>query len=98
MWLGSLPNTWAQADKVMVVALSQLSRNGAGNPKLTDLRESGQVEQDADLILLLSRKVDADTGETGEYIWDIAKNKEGQTGAIRMGWDGEHQRVRELEA
>lgn len=91
-------HTWAQADKVMVVALSQLSRNGAGNPKLTDLRESGQVEQDADLILLLSRKVDADTGETDEYIWDIAKNKEGQTGAIRMGWDGEHQRVRELEA
>ena len=91
-------HTWAQADKVMVVALSQLSRNGAGNPKLTDLRESGQVEQDADLILLLSRKVDADTGEPEEYIWDIAKNKEGQTGAIRMSWDGEHQRVREIQA
>lgn len=90
-------HTWAQADKVMVVALSQLSRSGAGgSPKLTDLRESGQVEQDADLILLLSRKVDADTGETDDYIWDIAKNKEGQVGAIHMSWDGEHQRVREI--
>ena len=91
-------HTWAQRDKILVAALSQLSRNGAGgSPKLTDLRESGQVEQDADLILLLSREVDADNGETTAYTWDIAKNKEGQTGAIRMSWDGEHQRVRELE-
>lgn len=91
-------HTWAQADRVMVVALSQLNRNGAGGaPKLTDLRESGQVEQDADLILLLSRKVDAETGEVVEYTWDIAKNKEGQTGALRMTWDGAHQRVRELD-
>lgn len=89
-------HTWAQVDKVMVVALAQLSRSGANAPKLTDLRESGQIEQDADLILLLHREVDEETKEVVSYTWDIAKNKEGECGSIRMSWDGAHQMVREI--
>ena len=45
---------WAQSTNMLVIALSQLNRGGAGQmPSMEDLRESGQIEQDADEILLL---------------------------------------------
>lgn len=86
---------WAQADGVLVVGLCQLSRQGAETPKLSDLRESGQLEQDADLVLLLDKKTDPETGDV-DYGFDIAKNKEGIVGHIPMVFDGAHQRVREM--
>jgi len=86
---------WAQADKVMVVGLCQLSRQGTDQPKLSDLRESGQLEQDADLVILLNKKTDPVTGAV-EYTFDVAKNKEGVTGNIPMMFDGAHQRIREM--
>lgn len=62
----------AQTTGILVVALAQLNRNAAhASPSTADLKESGQLEQDADAILLLS-----DDGE--EYQAILAKNKEGR--------------------
>ena len=82
----------AQRTGVLVVALSQLSRAGAGMvPRLEDLRESGQIEQDADAVLLLHPNRD-----DGVHDLLVAKNKEGRTGAVAMHFDGETQRFTEV--
>lgn len=81
----------AQQAGVLVIALSQLSRAGAGRaPGLEDLRESGQIEQDADVVLLLHNDREAGALRVG-----IAKNKEGEIGDILMEFDGKRQRIRE---
>ena len=77
-------HTMAQADKVTVFALSQLNRKGAESPDMTSLRESGQIEQDADAILLLSY----DAYEPEERELTIAKNKKGRIGKIKLRFDG----------
>lgn len=77
-------HTMAQADKVTVFALSQLNRKGAESPDMTSLRESGQIEQDADAILLLSY----DVYEPEERELTIAKNKKGRIGKIKLRFDG----------
>ncbi len=57
---------------------------------MADLRESGQIEQDADAILMLycERKDDLE----GNRELKIAKNKEGTTGTLKLRWDGSCQR------
>jgi replicative DNA helicase len=82
-------HTFAQRDGVTVIALSQLSRNGAnGNADMTCLRQSGQIEQDADGIILIG--YDDKTPEVRNI--KIAKNKEGLIGDIHASFDGDHQR------
>lgn len=78
---------------VPVLACSQLKRTeGSERPKLQDLRESGQIEQDADVVLLLHReeyykKDDPSVAGWAEVI--VAKRKIGRRGAvIRVGFDG----------
>lgn len=93
-------HNFAQQTGITVFALSQLNRNSAGKPpNMEDIRESGQIEQDADVILLLHNtlKIDAFKKKTGEYVVFIAKNKEGAGGDIPMDFDGEHQRFCEVE-
>ena len=86
----------AQQSGITVIALSQLSRGGDGkSPELTDLRESGQIEQDADLVLLLS-EVDPDQECSDRYL-KIAKNKEGSTGTILLSFAGGYQTFHEVE-
>lgn len=69
-------HTMAQRTGRLVVALSQLSR-GTGKPTMDSLRESGQMEQDADFIILLAK------GDNEEPYWfSVAKNKEGKTGDL----------------
>lgn len=81
----------AQTTGILVVALAQLNRNAAHSaPSAADLKESGQLEQDADAILLLS-----DDGE--QYQAVLAKNKEGRVGKIALAFDKEHQRFLEIE-
>lgn len=83
----------AQTTGILVVALSQLNRNAAGNevPSTADLKESGQLEQDADAILLLAEKlVHNDAGESFQA--RLEKNKEGRTGSIPIWFDKERQR------
>ena len=73
-----------------MIALAQLNRNAAhADPSTADLKESGQLEQDADAILLLS-----DDGEQYQAI--LAKNKEGRVGALALAFDKEHQRFLEV--
>ena len=82
-------HTMAQQTKTAVVALSQLSRNGDEEPRMTDLRESGQIEQDADIVMLLSRnELESDS----DRVLQVAKNKEGRIGRVTLGFDGSIQR------
>lgn len=76
----------AQTTGILVVALAQLNRNAAhAAPSTADLKESGQLEQDADAILLLS-----DDGE--QYQAVLAKNKEGRVGEVPLTFDKPRQR------
>ena len=81
----------AQTTGILVVALAQLNRNAAhAAPSTADLKESGQLEQDADAILLLS-----DDGE--QYRASLDKNKEGRIGILPIAFDKECQRFLEVE-
>lgn len=88
----------AQQTGMTVFALSQLRRGDGGEPGMADLRESGQLEQDADVILLLQAMKDGEgeNPETPDRRLIIAKNKEGMTGAIRLRFDGPVQRFCEV--
>lgn len=87
---------------VCVIGLSQLKRDVEGRkdkrPMLSDLRESGALEQDADLVLLLYReemyKNDSDAAGTAEVI--VAKNRSGPVGVVRMAFNKELARFRDL--
>lgn len=75
---------------VPVVTLAQLSRQAEshqGLPRLSDLRESGSIEQDADTVLFLSRDPDEIQDEksgSSQVILSVAKNRSGPTGEIDM--------------
>ena len=96
---------------VPIIALSQLSRavekqgnNSSHRPQLSDLRDSGSIEQDADCVLFLYRDsyyasqqpdgadVDADTAEC-----IVAKNRHGETSTVPLGWDGAHTRFMDVD-
>lgn len=85
----------AQDTGVAVVALSQLSRPETGKvkpPTLASLRSSGQIEQDADVVMFVYRE------EPGylrsRRILAVAKNKEGETGRMPLLFNGETQTFR----
>ena len=88
-------HTLAQQHKILTVALSQLNRGSTQGkteePFMSDLRESGQIEQDADAILMIYCK-DKDKTD-GDRILKIAKNKEGETNKVLLHWDGKAQRL-----
>lgn len=91
-------HTMAQQSGAAVFALSQLNRAGAGEPGMESLRESGQIEQDADVILLMhdpGREEKRFRSTERQLI--LAKNKEGRTGIIPLRFDGETQRFWEAE-
>jgi replicative DNA helicase len=85
---------------VPVVALSQLSRavesrGEAALPRLSDLRESGALEQDADLIMFLARKENApDTEGTTDLV--IGKHRNGPTGRLELVFNAEYTRFDNL--
>ena len=99
---------------IPIVCCAQLnrgteSRPGQGKrPTLADLRDSGSIEQDADIVLFLYRDEyykdisgaeaspdAADTANTAEVI--VAKNRHGSVGNIKMGWIGQFTKFRTLE-
>ncbi len=88
---------------VPVITLSQLSRGPESRedkrPMLSDLRESGSIEQDADIVLFLYREAyytkSEENVESCECI--IAKNRHGEVGKINLRWDGQFTRFSDLE-
>ncbi|MGN0539712.1 MAG: replicative DNA helicase [Candidatus Fimenecus sp.] len=95
---------------IPVVTCSQLSRNTAKTadhrPQLTDLRESGSIEQDADIVLMLHREdyynngddnaePERATANTAEVI--VAKNRHGSTEKVEVAWNAEFTMFSTLE-
>lgn len=78
---------------VPVLCLSQLSRQSETReaPILSDLRESGSIEQDADIVLFLNRKNGTDLPPEEQNMAEciIAKHRNGSTGSIPLVWRGE---------
>lgn len=87
-------HTMAQKHGILVVALSQLSRASVSRadaaPTLTDLRESGQIEQDADAVLALYINED-DDAPAGDRKLRVLKNKEGTLGEFSLSFEGSTQ-------
>lgn len=83
-------HTMAQSLGVVVLALAQLSRSeGERQPRNSDLRESGQIEQDADLILML--QLENHACPEGPRKLFVTKNKEGKLFQMLLTFDGRHQ-------
>lgn len=87
---------FVQQTNVLGIVLAQINRGGSDEPKLEDLKESGQIEQDADIVFLLHKKDPVEEYDVPEYWVKIAKNKEGEVGKIQMYFDGQHQSFMEL--
>jgi replicative DNA helicase len=84
--------------QVPVIALSQLSRDSAKTgkaPTLADLRESGSLEQDSDIVLLLHRPNLATVREEGPVELIVAKHRDGPTGVVDLHWIPQQTRFRE---
>jgi replicative DNA helicase len=88
---------------VPVIICSQLSRTSEKEkerrrPMLSDLRESGSIEQDADMVLFLSRDYYGEDPEKANLVDIIvAKNRKGQTGTVQMSWLGQYTKFSTLE-
>lgn len=88
---------------VPVITLSQLARGPEQRPDkrpmLSDLRESGSIEQDADIVMFLYRNAYYDKTDPNVNSCEciVAKNRHGETGTVPLGWDGEYTRFTNAE-
>ncbi len=87
---------------VPVITCSQLSRGTEKEkerkPMLSDLRDSGSIEQDADMVIFLSRDYygnDPDRANMVDVI--VAKNRHGELGTVQMSWLGQYTKFSSLE-
>ncbi len=97
---------------VPVITCAQLSRGPESRtskkPMLSDLRDSGAIEQDADVVIFLYRdeyyKDSEDNKDKAEKPADniaeiiVAKNRHGSTGTVKMGWEGQYTRFTTLDS
>ena len=88
---------------VPIICCAQLSRGPESRndkrPMLSDLRDSGSIEQDADTVIFLYRdeyydKEKTDEASVAEVI--IAKNRHGSQGTVKVGWVGRYTKFRSL--
>jgi replicative DNA helicase len=93
----------AKEFNVPIICCAQLSRGPESRtdkrPMLSDLRDSGSIEQDADTVIFLYRdeyydKEKSDEGSVAEVI--IAKNRHGSQGTVKVGWVGRYTKFRSL--
>lgn len=87
---------------VPVLALSQLSRaveQRGGKPRLSDLRDSGSIEQDADVVIFIHRedKNNENTEKTGIAEILIEKHRNGPTGKVDLFFNDKHTTFQEME-
>ena len=88
---------------VPVICLSQLSRGPEGRtdkrPMLSDLRESGAIEQDADEVIFLYRDeyYNENTEDKGVAECIVAKNRHGEVGTVKLQWIGQYQTFADRE-
>lgn len=88
--------------EIPVVALSQLNRTAASRtdrrPQLQDLRESGSLEQDANIVCLIHREdyYDPQTPKKGIAEIIIAKNRNGEPGTVELAWIGSQTKFADL--
>ncbi len=86
---------------VPVIVLSQLARGTEQRPDkrplMSDLRDSGSIEQDADIVLFLYRNSYYDKTDPNQNACEciVAKNRHGETGTVYLGWFGEYTRFTE---
>ena len=96
--------------KVPVIACAQLSRGTEAKgkshkPALSDLRDSGSIEQDADIVLFLYRDAyydseksdDEDLSDQTKSECIVAKNRHGEIGTIPLHWDGQFTRFTSVD-
>ena len=81
--------------EVPIIAVSQLNRapdsSASGEPHLSHLRESGAIEQDADLVLFLYED-QSDPASKGVIKLKVAKNRHGRVGTVRLAFNREYTR------
>ena len=87
---------------IPVITLSQLSRSiesrSEHKPMLSDLRESGSIEQDADIVMFLHREAMYNQQESvNDAKCIVAKNRHGETRSIDLYWDGQFTRYSSVE-
>ncbi len=96
--------------RVPVIACAQLSRGTEAKgkshkPVLADLRDSGSIEQDADIVLFLYREKyydnekddDQDKGDPNQAECIVAKNRHGEIGSVDLYWDGQYTRFTSVD-
>lgn len=93
----------AREFNVPLIALSQLSRGVESRadktPMLSDLRESGSLEQDADIVAFLNRENYQDTEDTSDGVETqviIRKHRNGELGVVKLWFEGAYTRFRDL--
>ncbi|MFJ2000298.1 replicative DNA helicase [Streptomyces chartreusis] len=93
----------AQEFKIVVIAAAQLNRVSEHRtdktPTLSDLRESGGIENNANIVVLLHREdyYDRESPRAGEFDFIVAKNRMGHNATVTAAWQGHYGRIVDME-
>ena len=94
----------AQEFKIVVIAAAQLNRVSEHRtdktPTLSDLRESGGIENNANIVILLHREdyYDRESPRAGEFDFIVAKNRMGHNAIVTAAWQGHYAQIVDMEA